>query len=175
MACSWVPILQIISATRQSGDPTNVDIVHVVEENGQLLTGGQATEQLNLLSDQELAIQLGHVVGFPAKPYVQEEVTTSAPKTEDESSNTKTLIIIGSVVGATIFGIVLIIVLCICCWGNKCCCKRKSADYEDDDDDDDEEGGTVRIGTAGKQRARGGKVVISDIVQEVKVIDGDGK
>ncbi|GFO39594.1 hypothetical protein PoB_006609900 [Plakobranchus ocellatus] len=161
--------VDIVSASRDQspgGSRTNVDIVHVVEENGQLLTGAQATDQLSLLSDQELAIQIGHVVGLTAEPYVKEEVITSPPDDDDSSSDSKTILIIGSVVGASVFAIVLIIVLCICCCGNRCCCKKTL-----DDEEEYGQGG----GTGGRGKPRGGKVVISDIVQEVAVIGGDGK
>ncbi|RUS89976.1 hypothetical protein EGW08_002243, partial [Elysia chlorotica] len=156
--------VNILSAERQSGSPTSVDIVHVVEENGQLLTAKQATDQLKLLSDQELAIKIGHVVGDTARPYVQEQVSTVPPPI-DENGNTKTLIIIGSVVGASIFALVFIVVVCICCCGNRRCCKRKGD--KDDEDDDEAESGTATPGR--------GRVVIPNIIPEVQVIEGGGK
>ncbi|CAL1548981.1 unnamed protein product, partial [Lymnaea stagnalis] len=60
----------MVSATR----PTNasaVDVTYVVQQNGQILSGTQASDQLNLLSEQEVAIVTGQLVSITAQPYIQ--------------------------------------------------------------------------------------------------------
>lgn len=99
--------VDMISATRPT-NTSSVDVTYVVQQNGQILIGTHASDQLNLLSEQEVAIATGHLVSMTAQPYIQ-------PTASSQEDVTK-WIILGCVLGgALLIAIIIIIVFCCCC------------------------------------------------------------
>uniref|UniRef100_A0A2C9JXQ4 SEA domain-containing protein n=1 Tax=Biomphalaria glabrata TaxID=6526 RepID=A0A2C9JXQ4_BIOGL len=107
--------VEIVSLTRP--DTLTVDATYVVQENGQIVPAQQVSDQLNLLSSQEMAIQTGQVVTQTAQPYI------TAASSED---NTK-WIILGSVLGGVLVLAIFFFILCCCCGR---CCQAKGKDNQ---------------------------------------------
>ncbi|KAI8784069.1 mucin-17 [Biomphalaria glabrata] len=107
--------VEIVSLTRP--DTLTVDATYVVQENGQIVPAQQVSDQLNLLSSQEMAIQTGQVVTQTAQPYI-------TPASSED--NTK-WIILGSVLGGVLVLAIFFFILCCCCGR---CCQAKGKDNQ---------------------------------------------
>ncbi|KAK6190993.1 hypothetical protein SNE40_002744 [Patella caerulea] len=103
--------LQILNISRIP-DNSDVDVVYILQQNGEYVPASVASDRLNLFSEQELALQLGYVVSLNAKPY---NAPVVSPVTED-----KKLWIIGAVLGPIAFIFLIWIILC-CVFR---CCKK---------------------------------------------------
>ncbi|XP_050410928.1 mucin-2 isoform X2 [Patella vulgata] len=103
--------LQILNISRIP-DNSDIDVVYILQHNGEYVPASVASDRLNLFSEQELALRLGHVVSQIAKPY---NAPVVSPVTED-----KKLWIIGAVLGPIAFIFLIWIVLC-CVFR---CCKK---------------------------------------------------
>nr|KAG5709186.1 hypothetical protein BaRGS_028642 [Batillaria attramentaria] len=89
----------------QADNPSNAELTYTVAENGQVVPATQASETLNTLQDQEVALELNRVVVTIAKP-VQE---VALPQEEED----KKLWIIGAVLGPALLIVVIWIVVCL--------------------------------------------------------------
>ncbi|KAK7500471.1 hypothetical protein BaRGS_00008378, partial [Batillaria attramentaria] len=97
--------VKITDTKVQADNPSNAELTYTVAENGQVVPATQASETLNTLQDQEVALELNRVVVTIAKP-VQE---VALPQEEED----KKLWIIGAVLGPALLIVVIWIVVCL--------------------------------------------------------------
>ncbi|XP_060081157.1 serine-rich adhesin for platelets-like [Ylistrum balloti] len=103
--------------TRDQTDPENVSMMYTVDKAEVPVPSAANAETINLVSDQEMAIELQYVVTKKAKPLNWVEPVTTTTTTEamspPASNNTQTWIIAVVAAGVTILIVIAIVGLCI--------------------------------------------------------------
>ncbi|XP_069133565.1 uncharacterized protein [Argopecten irradians] len=101
---------------RDESDPESVSMIYTVEKAEQPVPSAANAENINLVSDQEMAIQLQHVVTQKAKPlnWVAPVTTTTVATTAPvEENNTQVWLIAVVAGGVAILIVIAIVGLCI--------------------------------------------------------------
>ncbi|XP_076471179.1 uncharacterized protein LOC143301059 [Babylonia areolata] len=98
--------VKITDVSTQAATPTNAELRHTVKRNGQPVQATQASEVLNGLLDQELALELDRVVITKATPAAGQ---TAEVSTGEDSK----LWIIGAVLGPVVLLLVVWLLVCL--------------------------------------------------------------
>ncbi|KAL8603800.1 hypothetical protein ACOMHN_058535 [Nucella lapillus] len=102
--------VQMTEIKNATGSSVNAELTYVVREKGQALTAQVASQALNGLEHQELALELNHLIVTKARPASGEEPSAAAA---GEGAGDERLWIIGAVLGPLAFLLLVWMLVCL--------------------------------------------------------------